>query len=349
MASRRSVANQVIHRMDQMFELEFKKYEYKQAKMKEFEEMKAKGIEPDTKFNPAKIEGKIVSQYAYKSYKPPAIMFSKWCEKEHGITKITKMDKPHLMAQWLKTKQDAGMSASTLRTYQCAIMKVIGRDKIPVEKLYEQGWSCPTRVSKEFTKYRYDEGKAQFPQFSVKNNSAVVDFCLGTGVRRHELLAIKPENIRQTQDGKVFVTIEKGKGGKFREVQVRPGFESVVMNAKEGKLEGESIFKKGNQEQDANGKIIKQEKGDVAKRMPVHYYRKTAAIELYKQLATEKIQREGALDFRKGLAAFDKGGYYTKDGRVFDREILLRVSEFLGHNRCDVVVKNYFSEYEGSL
>ena len=44
-------------------------------------------------------------------------------------------------------------------------------------------------------------------------------FCKETGLRRHELVAVLPEDIRYENDI-LYVHVKQGKGGKSRNVQV---------------------------------------------------------------------------------------------------------------------------------
>lgn len=69
------------------------------------------------------------------------------------------------------------------------------------------------------------------------------------------------------------------------------------------------------------------------RRFDVHGLRAEAAKTLYMELERER----GPKKFSR------KEEYHTRDGtgRVFDKEILLKVSNFLGHNRIDVAVKHY--------
>lgn len=72
----------------------------------------------------------------------------------------------------------------------------------------------------------------------------------------------------------------------------------------------------------------------ITKSLDIHGMRAEAARTRYDELIRERGPK----------VLTRKEQYFTKDGthRVFDREILRKVSNFLGHNRLDVAVKHYF-------
>lgn len=104
----------------------------------------------------------------------------------------------------------------------------------------------------------------------------------------------------------VFVT--NGKGGREREVPVLPGNEQDVLSMVAGRDPDEHVFAR------------------IAKNLDVHSQRRLYAQALYLHYAPgwELPPAEGRL----------KRGNY-------DRDAVSRVSQALGHNRLDVVLRHY--------
>jgi len=80
-------------------------------------------------------------------------------------------------------------------------------------------------------------------------------------------------------------------------------------------------------------------------RADIHSYRRDYAEERYREIERDPIQYERALErweawkHERGYDGPDE--YRRRDGRVFDRAILLKVSRDMGHNRVDVIARHY--------
>lgn len=132
-------------------------------------------------------------------------------------------------------------------------------------------------------------------------------------MRRHELAAVKPEQIRQNADGSVTLCDVTGKGGKVRDIGVLPGMEAAVLKHA-GKGPERRIF------------------ASVPSHMDVHGCRRAYANALYKQLA-------------RSLGELTQTEKYScrndKRGVVYDRRAMMQVSRQLGHNRIAVIAGHY--------
>ena len=152
--------------------------------------------------------------------------------------------------------------------------------------------------------------------FNEKKHQTVVDFCKGTGLRRHELLMLRKSEV--WSEGKdVFVFVRQGKGGKSRTVPVRRGYEQAVLGAAEKcNADDDKLFKKN----------------DVPCLMPVHKYRAMYAKAQYEKTARplDQIPKRERYVCRR-----------DKAGIVYDKVAMAQVSKMLGHNRISVIAESY--------
>ena len=170
----------------------------------------------------------------------------------------------------------------------------------------------PTRRRSDITRSRTE--KAHDREFSEQRNQDVVDFCKGTGLRKHELAKVKGKDV-YTRNGKVYVHT-KGKGGKEREVEVLPEYQKHVLSCAKRVKSGELIF----------------QKGQIKNRMDEHAYRREYAQKKYEQLArpVEELPRRERYVCRK-----------DKRGVVYDKKAMRKVSNNLGHERISVIAQSY--------
>ena len=209
------------------------------------------------------------------------------------------------MEVYLQRGIDRGLSAATLSTQRAAICKLYG---ISADDLRI---TLPERRRADITRSRNHVARDR--GFSEQKNTDIVAFAKATGLRRHELAAVRPENIRVRADGSVCLDGIIGKGGKTRSIDVLPGHESAVLRYLEAP-EGRHIFER------------------VPSHMDVHGYRREYANEMYR--AT--LERLGPC-----------GEVYKcrldKRGKVYDKRAMLYVSRQLGHNRISVIAGHYLS------
>jgi integrase len=138
-------------------------------------------------------------------------------------------------------------------------------------------------------------------KFSPERNRDLVDFCKATGLRRHELKALRVIDVYYNGD-RLQVDVHQGKGGRPRSVPVLKQFENRVMDIISSKnLEGQ-VFDR------------------IPVRADIHGYRREYAASYYKELSGKEFNPK------------DK-----------DKDAMLLVSNALGHNRLDVITRNYLS------
>ncbi|MDO4343793.1 MAG: hypothetical protein Q4C50_03215 [Eubacteriales bacterium] len=248
--------------------------------------------------------GKIFSKVTFSTYEKECIAFGKWCKAEYGCRNIA--DDKQYVGAYLQRNIEWGYSPWTIRLRASALAKL---------------YRCNTQdFSVELPKRQRTEIKrSRNPTrgFSENRNLIVVNFCKGTGMRRHEILALKPNSYVES-GSRSYVYVENGKGGKPRYAYVLPEYRDLVRECFQNavKLGKSTVF----------------EKGDIKVRMPVHHYRAVYAQAFYNRIcrSIDEIPKAERYYCRK-----------DKAGIVYDKKALLIVSRSLGHNRCDVVATNY--------
>jgi integrase len=144
--------------------------------------------------------------------------------------------------------------------------------------------------------------------FQPANWQPLLQFLSATGLRRQEVQQVRCRDITQKHDGSISVHVASGKGGKTREVPVLPGHEQAVLAAIAGKEADVLVF------------------AHLPKHLDVHSYRRAYAQALYLHYAPGR-------SLPKAIGRLQPGDY--------DRQAILLVSQALGHNRLDVVLRHY--------
>lgn len=259
----------------------------------------------------AKAEGKrtpdgIYSWSTYNSYKKHCIQFAEWAKSEKGCKTIE--EAKQFIQEYLDMRVEKGLSAWTIDLDCSAIVKMYGVSSIDL------GLQVPVRKREDIKRSRY-ECEHDY-HVSEEKNKDIIDFCKGTGLRRHELEAFKPEHI-QCSNGKVYVEVKKGKGGKHRLVEVLEEYSEHV--AKYREVKAERLFE------------------HVPHNIDVHNYRAWFACMWYKKLERPLYT----------LSRDQK--YYCRGnmkGIVYDKKAMMKVSKLLGHNRINVIACNYLWNIE---
>ncbi len=245
---------------------------------------------------------KIYSVSTMHGYKSAAVQFVSWVRSEYGCRTLD--EARQYTGVYLLGRQDSGLSAWTVR-----------RDAAALAKLYqckttELGARLPKRQRKDITQHRTGAEKGHF---SEEKNENLVKLCKSTGLRRHEVAALRPEDVYRGADGHVYVFVRQGKGGKARTVQaISEEPLKIACKARENR----------------QGTVITH----VPKYAPIHAYRREYAQNFYAQKA-----RDVSMLPRAEI-------YYCrrdKKGTTYDKAAMLQVSQQLGHNRLDVVAASY--------
>ena len=153
--------------------------------------------------------------------------------------------------------------------------------------------------------------KVRDKHFSEANHQDLVDFCRSTGLRRHELCYLRGTDLSFV-GGRWCIHVRKGKGGKPREAQIIGDVQKIVdmmLRAGEGK-----VFEK------------------VPEIADIHGYRREYAQVFYNILArpVDTLTRKQVYKCRG-----------DKAGVIYDKRAMGRVSKSMGHERVDVIARNY--------
>jgi len=280
-----------------------------QAKQEYKEYCKANNI----KWNPAKADG-IFSDKSMEITKVNCTRFINWVQANYSPDERRLLEDTRPMAtQYLQDCINRGLAPSTIHTYANSLSKIYNCSANDLIK-------TPQRITDEFTKHKpishYEDKKGDF---NITKHSDLVTFNRATGCRREEItgdgkaqVGVSSKDIYE-KDGKVYVNVI-GKGGKARTIEVRQEYKREVLRIKEERKDQKKLF----------------EGRQYPARTPSHSFRREYAKEKYKEIENRERQLRPI-----------ENNYKTKDGRMFNREILKELSKQLGHNRIDVVANNY--------
>lgn len=226
------------------------------------------------------------------------------CYRLHGCRTVA--DCRAYAAEWLQSMIDRGLSAWTVYKRRSAAAKLFGcrgPDICPVPK-ERRADIKRSRAPKSEKTLRWEE-----------RNQDLVAFFRGSGLRRHELLALRKGDLVY-RDGHWFVYVRRGKGGRSRyalyigDVAVA---QQLFLNA------------------DEYGRVFPK----ISSCAPIHSYRRDYAQAFYEMVARDvtKLDKSETYRCRK-----------DKLGVVYDREAMLTVSLALGHERISVVAGHYLDQ-----
>jgi integrase len=242
-------------------------------------------------WNPARLSG-VYSLSTMEDYLDISIRFTDWVKAEHGSRYLE--EAKQFVPEYLQRAIDKNYSAWTIANFRSALRKLY-QDPFLAEPL-----QIPIRHTDDIKRSRGP--KAMDAKFSVERNRDLVDFSLACGLRRHELQELRVGDVYR--DGnQLWVHVERGKGGRKREVPVLTAFQERVLEIIHGKNLDDFVIER------------------IPVRADIHGYRREYANSLYQQIASKPY-----------------------DLRDKDEIALQRVSWALGHNRLDVVTRNYLGE-----
>lgn len=260
-------------------------------------------------FGDSRHEGKIngtdtQSIYSYKTYHnylESCNRFVNYCKDNYSCKTLSDCEK-HIN-DYIQDKRAEGVSAYTQKAYLSAIGKLYGQsyfDKVETD----------SRHRADITRSRLETESLR--QYNELKHQDLKEFCQATGLRRSELEKIKGDCLVE-KDGKYYIHVENGKGGKNRDVYILNQNQNVIDKIKNTN-DNEKVW------------------GRVNCRAPIHEYRSDYANTLYNQLARDT----STLSYKEV--------YHCKNdmaGRHFDKLAMREVSDNLGHNRIDVIAQNY--------
>ena len=240
----------------------------------------------------------IHSSNTFKTYHHQVNHFADWC-KSQGIKDYDKA--VQAVPEYMEKLNKDGKSASSQATALSALAKCMEMHTT------DFAYKLPQRHRSDIVRSRGPVARDE--HFSPEKNATLIKFCESTGLRRRELSAIKGSNLT-FKDGKPYLSVENGKGGKSRLVEVIGEKKLVVSMCQRA----------------GDGKVFPK----VHSCADIHSYRGVYASNLYQSLARREIP--------KGDRYICRG---DMKGKVFDKRAMLITSQNLGHNRIDVIANNY--------
>jgi len=249
--------------------------------------------------------GGIYSWSTYRNYLAKSCAFVKWTKEQHGC--ISLEESREYVDKYLRSRIDSGYSPYTQKHIACALAKLYGCSTTDFIR-------TQTRHRRDITRSRM--GKAKF---SESKNQEFVDFCRATGLRRHEIKSLKPENLRYDEStGRYMLVNIKGKGGRLRDCPI------LSMKAAEriqSTPAGQNVW------------------GKIPSRADIHSYRADYCKAIYNTHAWPISE----------IPMRDR--YYCRSDRkgvVYDRHAMRIASMALGHNRISVIAGHYLYKRDAS-
>lgn len=253
----------------------------------------------------------IYSIKTMQTYLQVANEYGNWL-KEQGIKRVEDYDIAKSMAKdYLEYRDAQGLSAWTINRDRAALSKIFG-ERIEYDTTTRTKDITRSRFSCEYEKHYNPQGKYKY----------LFDFCKATGLRRHEVEQIKPTDLKE-RNGRYFVVVEQGKGGKYRESFILPQYQKEVLELFKNRQGEERLFDK------------------VPRNIDIHSLRGEYAKGVYNHIIYNKEDKDFLrADYNCKL----KGTYYMRGdykGNSFDKEYVEVVSKCLGHNRIDTSICSY--------
>lgn len=301
-----------------------------------------------------------VSDKSVGIYKHDIKVFADYA-RQHGVKdaeSFESSDKRALIQSYADLLLEQGKSPSTIHRYIAPVCKGAGINMADIEK--------PKRTIDRITRSRSADANNQGNVEQTEDRfKRLVDFQKAVGIRRAELARLRPEDIIQT-DGRVYVHITRGKGGKEQYQAVLPDNIDVVLKTRDTAT-GERLFSKDEMKNKIDLHALR---ADSAKTAYKYYANKLKeSQELRNQYAhmlqryfydmNARLREASPRQYNARFAAFKRdmyqsGGIYKIRGASvdiarekglpleYDRMALMMTSVFhLSHWRNDVTVINY--------
>jgi len=233
-----------------------------QSKHEAKQEERARCERAGIPWNPARVPG-IFSIGTMKNYREESIRFTEWVKAEHGCRWLAEA-KEHV-AEYLQNGIDRELSAWTLHKQAAALRKLYEDPDLAREV------ELPPRQLDSIKRSR--NVVEMDKEIDLGKYRDMVDFCRATGLRRHELKAMKVGQV-DLEAGMLRDVI--GKGGRIRDVTIR---EELIENVRDCVINKE-----------ASDRIFDR----VPVRMDVHSYRREYAQGRYEGVAGRPYEKGNA-------------------------------------------------------
>lgn len=168
-----------------------------------------------------------------RTYKAAIKRFCNWT-KENRYTRENVLDNPQTYLQKYSDSLKArGLSPATIHTYIAAPCKGLN---VPMQHIDK-----PDRAIREITRSRGGKNPRGRKDAEKPEYARLVAFQSAVGLRRAELAHLKGEDLR-IKDGKMYVVVAQGKGGKMQWQRILPRDAGIVAETFKGIGKDERVF-----------------------------------------------------------------------------------------------------------
>lgn len=250
-------------------------------------------------------DGIIHSHGTRNAYQQHVMAFIQWARSTYDVRRLDVLDRraDELATEYFHERLDAEKSPDTLQAERAALRLFFSNREL-AERV-----AIPKRKRENITRSRKPTVRSR--EFQPANWQPLINFVDATGLRDNEIKRLQVEDILDygPTTGGPEVTIKKGyaKGGRPRQVPVLPGHESDVLPLREGRDPQERVFPR------------------IPSRLHAQEHRRAYAQAYYQYLSGRELPPT-----HRRLKRSD-----------YDEAAVLQVSRALGHNRKDVVLRNY--------
>jgi hypothetical protein len=182
--------------------------------------------------NPSKTIG-IHSYNTYESYKQTSKEFIRFIKESHpDIRDIAEIKEKHI-GEYLKSRNDEGLSAWTISKDLAALNKLFNTD------LTKKDLDLKQRKLEEITRSRGESTTDS--RYNEKNYKFQIAFAKGSGARRESILKVKPKDFKIIEGYPVSVYL-KEKGGRERQATILKEYRETLKEMLEDKPINKPIF-----------------------------------------------------------------------------------------------------------
>lgn len=297
-------------------------------------------------------QNKIYAFTTYHTYRRAVMRFVKYIGTHHPECTTLKKSKKYVN-EWLQSRVDSGMSAWTVSMEASALCKLFGI--LPDDR---NRFHAPQRRREDIKRSRVDAARDR--HFSKTNNAELINFVCCTGTRRNVLERLLGDDLWSRERLRTHLEILLEKAGLTNSEQTMKHILEEALETfpdqhwyllhrrdKGGKTRLAPIFGSGSEH------VIERMQNTAPEDLVWHHVHAAADIHYYRSRYAQRLywHYERPID----TIPFDKVNQGTgrtyqscvyvckndEKGRKLDREALLKVSRALGHNRIDVLPRNY--------
>lgn len=290
---------------------------------------------------------KIYSYGTLKAYQQQCIAFADYCKKQHKVKNLAECK--IYVNEYLQNSIDRNLSAYTIKLQASALAKLFHcttKDFIQTPSRNRENIKRSRHTVKRDS--RYKEGK----------NDDFIRFCRSTGLRRREITTLRGDCL-QMKDGKYYIFVKNGKGGRKRLSEIIGSEEDIAFVIDTMQKAGErKVFDKipdidihalrAEYAKSIYDKYARNRDEYKAERM-ILYHNRLVTTYTDKAEVQEYYNADGTL--KKGFVDV-RTAYCCKNDKkniCYDRYALLKASQALGHNRASVVADHYLWQNENHI